>query len=252
MVSLLRKYKIIKRSKYDQLRKNSPEEQDFKFLKSMPLDKSSKILTHIDESRAQLRQDLLALVYSDFKENGFFVEFGATNGVQLSNTHLLEKKFNWAGILAEPARTWHHDLKNNRSATLDTRCVWKSSGETLSFDEVADSELSTISDFSDSDFHKSRRKEKTTYNVETISLFDLLQQHGAPNQIDYLSIDTEGSEYSILEAFDFASYDIRLITCEHNFTDQRSKIFDLLTKNGYERIHADISMFDDWYIKLGD
>lgn len=251
MRKLFKKYKIVKRSKYDALKRLSSEAQDFAFLKAMPRDKASQILTHIEASRAQLRQDLLALTYTDFKENGFFVEFGATDGVGLSNTHLLEKQFGWAGILAEPARTWHNALKGNRSAVIDTRCVWKSSGQHLEFDEIANSELSTISEFAASDFHKKRRTDKKTYTVETVSLFDLLQQHQAPRQIDYLSIDTEGSEYSILEAFDFASYDIRLITCEHNFSDQRSKIFELLTRNGYDRIHTDISRFDDWYLKRG-
>ena len=53
---------------------------------------------------SQLRQDLFVLNELDFKENGYFVEFGATDGIKLSNSYLLEKSFNWNGILAEPAR----------------------------------------------------------------------------------------------------------------------------------------------------
>ena len=37
---------------------------------------------------------------------GFFVEFGATNGIDLSNSYLLQSKYYWTGILAEPARCW--------------------------------------------------------------------------------------------------------------------------------------------------
>ncbi|GIT91759.1 hypothetical protein JANAI62_22160 [Jannaschia pagri] len=37
-----------------------------------------------------------------FKRGGYFVEFGATDGVTLSNTWLLEMSFGWSGILADP------------------------------------------------------------------------------------------------------------------------------------------------------
>ena len=44
------------------------------------------------------------------------------------------------------------------------------------------------------------------YKVETISLNDMLELHNAPLIIDYLSIDTEGSEYEILSCLDFELY----------------------------------------------
>ena len=42
--------------------------------------------------------------------------------------------------------------------------------------------------------------------------------------IDYLSIDTEGSEYRILKAFNFERYTFRCITVEHNQTKNRDLI----------------------------
>ena len=70
-----------------------------------------------------------------------------------------------------------------------------------------------------------------------------------PKKIDYMSIDTEGSEFEILNSFDFNEYDIKVITCEHNYTEMREKIYALLSKNGYIRKHSEYSMFDDWYVK---
>lgn len=200
-------------------------------------------------SHAQLHQDVMALLNSNFKENGFFVEFGATNGVELSNTHLLEKCYNWTGILAEPAKVWHPDLEKNRNASIDHSCVWKKTGDTLKFDMVDEAEFSTISEFSDSDKHAESRKESVQYDVSTISLLDLLQKHQAPEKIDYLSIDTEGSEYEILRHFDFDQYDISFITCEHNFTENRDKILELLEKNGFVRRFTSLSRWDDWFFK---
>ena len=80
----------------------------------------------------------------------------------------------------------------------------------------------------------------------------MLDKHGAPHKIDYLSIDTEGSEYDILKDFNFEKYDISIITCEHNFTNSREDIYSLLTSNGYERKYTGASKFDDWYVKKTD
>jgi FkbM family methyltransferase len=64
--------------------------------------------------------------------------------------------------------------------------------------------------------------------VTTLSLMDLLDQQGAPAVIDYLSIDTQGSELAILEGIDWSRYQFRCITVEHNFTEQRQGIQQLL------------------------
>ena len=201
-----------------------------------------------DKSKSQIEQDLFVLYELDDKRNGYFVEFGATNGVDLSNTHLLEKEFGWTGILAEPAKVWAEELVKNRSCHIDFDCVWSKSGETLEFNEVNAAELSTINVFSNLDQHARTRERGFKYTVNTISLVDLLKKYNAPKDIDYLSIDTEGSEYDILSAFDFDSYNIKIITCEHNYTPMQEKIYELLTSKGYTRKFTECSYFDDWYV----
>ena len=201
-----------------------------------------------ENSRSQFKQDVFALMVNKFKKGGYFVEFGAANGCDISNTYILEKQFGWRGVLAEPAKIWHKNLIKNRDCNIEFDCVWRTSGELLDFDMVKEGELSTLSIFSNSDEHAKARQEKITYVVNTISLMALLKKYNAPRKIDYLSVDTEGSELDILSAFDFSEYRFNCITIEHNFTKNREKLKFLLEQNGYKRIFEHLSKWDDWYI----
>ena len=78
----------------------------------------------------------------------------------------------------------------------------------------------------------------------------MFEDHKAPNYIDYISLDTEGSEYKILEQLNFNKYNVGIFTIEHNFMEQkRKKINNLLTKRNYIRVFERISKWDDWYIE---
>jgi FkbM family methyltransferase len=214
---------------------------------------SARVLETLCHTKSQLGQDVFALSECNMKENGYFVEFGATDGVTLSNTHLLETKFGWNGIVAEPARRWHTALKANRRCYVETKCVWRKSGVTLPFREVTEEgELSTLDTFSFSDLHATSREHGKIYSVDTISLLDLLDKHNAPDFVDYLSVDTEGSEYEILIAFDFRRCQFGVITCEHNYGPNREKVHALLTGHGYVRKLESLSQFDDWYTPMSN
>src|SRR5688572_21189997 len=99
-------------------------------------------------SKACYLQDLYVSHKLREAREGFFVEFGATDGILLSNTYYLEKYLAWDGILAEPLPMWNRQLVSNRSASIDDRCVWRESGRTLEF-QVAGRypELSAIKGF---------------------------------------------------------------------------------------------------------
>jgi FkbM family methyltransferase len=217
----------------------------------------SELLTdqRLQQSKSQLQQDLFVLSQSNFKENGYFVEFGAASGLNISNTWLLEKQFGWSGIVAEPCVYWHKELYQHRNCHIETDCVWSKTGQTLVFNEVDTStasngpELSTIDSFSSVDNHADTRKHGKKYKVNTISLNDMLAKYHAPDTIDYLSIDTEGSEFEILSSLDYNKYNIKIITCEHNYTPFREKIFELLTSKNYKRKFENLSQWDDWYVK---
>ena len=214
---------IIKRSFFEKLMAN--QIADLELLKKIEKDQRSNFIDYLDLSKSQLRQDLFVLSEMNFKKNGFFVDFGATNGLDLSNSYLLETKFNWNGILVEPAKYWHNELRKNRKVNINTDCVWVETGKELLFNEVDDAKLSTIDQFSKNDQYGNLREKKNQYKVKTISLNDLLNKYSAPESMDYLSIDTEGSELEILKSFNFDKYKFKVITCEHNHNDNREKIY---------------------------
>lgn len=198
-------------------------------------------------TRAQWFQDLFVLFMLGNRREGFYVEFGACDGVKLSNTLLLEK-LGWNGILAEPARGWHDALIRNRKAIIDRRCVYAESGRQVEFSETAVKVLSTITTFAQGDTHAGLRKDAELYSVETVSLIDLLAEHNAPKHIDFISVDTEGSELAILERFDFSRHAVDVWTVEHNFTENRDKIRQLMKDKGYENVFPALSDVDDWFV----
>jgi len=206
-------------------------------------------------SKSQVSQDLFVHYFTDYKKDGFFMEIGACDGVHLSNTFMLEKN-GWSGIISEPSKFWHNKMKR-RSCIINKNAVFSESGNKIKFDEFPTSpELSGFGKYLDEDNNKQIRSRGymspafQSYDVETITLNELISQNTDKTSIDYISIDTEGSEYEILKNFDLGKYNVEIFTIEHNFIkEKREKIYDLLSKNNYVRIFGNLSHWDDWYIK---
>jgi FkbM family methyltransferase len=177
-------------------------------------------------------QDVFALLVNGAKRNGFFVEFGACDGMAVSNTVLLERKFDWKGILAEPARGWHEHLRKYRGSTIDTRCVTSMSGGRVQFLEAAS--LGTSSTRND---HVYLGEVGASYEVETVTLEDLLVQHNSPSVIDFLSVDTEGNEKEVFSGFDFDRYRFNFICVEeHEGITPEDSVVPILERGGYEQL----------------
>lgn len=203
------------------------------------------------ESTSQLGADLWALYELDELRDGYFVEFGAADGQFLSNTYLLEAHYGWTGILAEPNATVFPALQANRpNCITDPRAVYREGGttQTLVVAEVL-GVLSSLTEFAEDDDHADARRGGQEIQVETVTLNQLLDDHNAPNHINYLSLDTEGGELDILKGFDFARRTIDLITVEHNFDANREAMRTFLDSRGYDRVFLDFSRFDDWYVR---
>ena len=113
---------------------------------------------------------------------------------------------------------------------------------------------STLNDFVDSDKNsmpantEARKKAGKVIAVETISLNDVIKEYFDNKSPSYISIDTEGSEFKILETFNFKTYRPKVFTIEHNFTELQNKIDELMSSNGYERVFRELTSFDAWYV----
>jgi FkbM family methyltransferase len=204
------------------------------------------VLAAIRDSRAQFLQDVFALLFARGKRGGYFVEFGACDGLLISNTWLLETKFGWRGILSEPALSWQDSLKQNRHCIIDTRCIWAESGKTKTFGEFVGDPYKTESSLLDANSRPTSQR----YDVQTVSLADLLQQHGAPQHIDFMSIDVEGSEFEILDSFPFDRYSFGFLCVEQKDDEQTVRLKRLLERASYAQILASSSGYDGFYVPV--
>ena len=122
--------KLVKVGSYEYLSKLP---RSFLLYSAFNRNQKDKVLKFLDKSKSQLGQDIFVVANSDNKKENFFIEFGATDGVTISNTYLLEKELNWKGILVEPASIWHQNLEKNRNCIIDKRCIYTKSGEKMEF-----------------------------------------------------------------------------------------------------------------------
>ena len=210
---------------------------------------------NVKNIKSQLYQDVFASFVIGNQFDKTFLEFGATDGLELSNSFMLENTLNWSGVLSEPSPQWHEALKENRKYTkIIKKCIWSESGKILDFFMSDRGNFSTLNEFIDSDKYsmplntESRKKAGKLITVETISLNDVIKEYFNNTSPSYISIDTEGSEFKILESFNFENYRPKVFTVEHNFTELQSKIDELMVSKNYERIFRKLTSFDAWYV----
>ena len=200
------------------------------------------LLQNFKISKSQVFQDLFVMFYLNKKKKGYFIEIGGGNGIDISNSFILEKKFNWKGMICEPNIYLQENIKKNRSAKLIANPITDKSIKKVSFYMNKDPYQSSLNKSKIGD-------EKIILN--SYSLNDLILNRKTNSDIDYISIDTEGNEYKILKNFDFKKFNIKIFTIEHNFEKtKRKKIYEIMIRNNYKRVFKNISYMDDWYLYI--
>ncbi len=175
--------------------------------------------------------------------SGFFLDFGAFDGVTISNTYFLEKKLGWEGICVEPNFHFFSELCRNRNSICLNGALWPVANIQLSFvDAHGLSGIQGLSTGPTSDLQL--RHTKRIISVSTLNPTDILVNFNAPNKIHYMSLDTEGAELDIVSAIDFNTYEMGLITIEHNHDEVR--------KTGIREILVDMYNYEVLQVKNED
>lgn len=173
--------------------------------------------------------------------NGVFVDVGAF-GEEGSNTWFYEKALGWTGVLIEPNALKVPALRATRSNPVVNCAIDDEPGERPFLQICGKNEqLSGLLDNYDPRWkilldaqHATQGNEQHIVNVPCRTLQDVLDEYDITH-VDYLSIDTEGSEMKVLNSIDWSRMDIRCITVEDAHSDLPAPQF--LAERGYELVH---------------
>jgi FkbM family methyltransferase len=185
-------------------------------------------------SQAGQDQWIFGEVFNGMK-NGCFVELGSHDGVTHSNTYKLERNFQWRGICVEANPVTFRLLKINRLSKCVNVCL---SDKTEKVRFTLAGEFGQIVPGSQINPPKS-----DDVLLDAMPLLDVLARENCPPNIDYLSVDLEGSEDRVLKHFDFDHYCFKTITIERPSPFLR----ELLARKGYILI-KDIPCLDAFYV----
>jgi FkbM family methyltransferase len=193
------------------------------------------------KSLSQAAQDYWVINEAfDHKEKGYFVEIGSADGIRINNTYLLEKCYQWSGICIEANPIYFEQLKRNRSAICLNVCV---DGREKEIDFICDDLHGGIIDEDTDNRKKENIKNVEVRRLRTKTLANILEEHKAPEVIDYLSIDVEGAETRILADFPFDKYIFNSMTIER----PSEFLHNLLIQKGYIWVKL-IPGLDSFYI----
>jgi FkbM family methyltransferase len=186
------------------------------------------------------------------KKGGFFVDIGAHDGIQYSNTYFFERYKNWNGICVEPLPDIFQELRKNRKCICIEGAISKEHGtqEFLCLQGYSEMLSGLVEEF-DARHIERIMHELHVYGgnshliqVKTFPLQSVFDNYGITH-VNFCSIDTEGSELAVLKSIDFSKVRINCIIAENNHNE--TTITEYLQTVGYiliERLD-----FDDVFIR---
>ena len=170
---------------------------------------------------------IIQYLLKDKITDGTYLEIGACDGLLYSNTKALEDFFNFKGILIEPQENFFKNIKNNRSIVnneLYNCAVTNSESSTISF--IGNNAEGGITNNINTNLNKYNWN---SYDVPNKKMKDILN-NSKFTYIDFMIIDVEGSELSLLQSIDFTFPIFCIIIEAHSTEQEKNKIFGELLK----------------------
>ena len=186
------------------------------------------------------------------KKKGFFVEIGAFDGIEGSNCLHFEKSMNWDGIAIEPSKTQFKKLSKNRNCKVLNEAI-SSTEKEVEFIEVVDG-LTQMSGINDENYlSKSiiENNESTKFNKNKIKT-STFGKNILIKEIDYLSIDIEGTELDVLKSINFQEHIIKVISVENNIPE-KINFNSFLKENNFsffDRVGQDEIFYNNNFFKF--
>ena len=196
------------------------------------------------------------------KKPAFFVELGANDGVQQSNTLTLEKYQGWRGILIEPHPGNFNKLtenRNQRNIFVNCACVdddFPKATIDLMYSDLMTIQTEGVQEIQDPIGHAFEgreflsNEEVNAFTAPARTLTWVLESSKAPKRMQFLSLDVEGAELGVLQGLDFEKYKFEVICVE---TRDEIRIRSILEANGYSLIeqisHHDYIFLEYSYLK---
>jgi FkbM family methyltransferase len=191
-------------------------------------------------------------VYNKFFRDvcyGTFVELGMLDGFQFSNSLFFEKNRQWRGICIEASPLMFQSLTMNRPLCKNVNAVISDRSDTFHFWDISGyaAGLSGVSEFFDEAHIERAEKEikatsgsKRVIEVQGTTIQSVLVEAGI-DRVDFISLDTEGSELAILKTFDFSAIHVYVWCIEDN-NGNAAEIKQLMSENGYSLDRHDQDM----------
>jgi FkbM family methyltransferase len=186
------------------------------------------------EFHAQFGEDCLLYELFEGKQDGFFIEAGAFNGVDFSVSFAFEQ-LGWNGLLVEALP---HRAEECRQRRLNSRVCHAALGPpnapaTATFTVTQDCYGGMLSGRTDvaSTSIAANGIPSQSITVPMVTLDALLESHNGP--IDFVALDLEGGEADALQGFALARFRPRVMLIEDNLLGQNSPLVRYMSTQPY-------------------